>query len=295
MDEHKLDKLFKTKVGQNTDLPKDIQWNRKLGWDQYQEKFASSKTVSRQMWLYVGSAAASILVFFLVYTNLFKTTNELVVVENTTGHLKEVQLPGGNTVWLNRNSSIEFFSKMDKKVYEISVQGEVYFDIRELKSKEYLISIENAYVRVNSAATFNVRGLMSEENIDVTVSSGAVKVGEQTYDEGLALLITEGNYCSVHKSHMLVFASSITNENYMAWKTGKFTFNDTPIETVISVLAEYYDTEIELIDPGLAYCMFEGSFDAENINIILNQIHNDFDVVIEHAGNKITMSGQGCI
>lgn len=295
MDEHKLDKLFKTKVGQNTDLPKDIQWNSKLGWDQYQEKFASSKTVSRQMWLYVGSAAASILVFFLVYTNLFKTTNELVVVENTTGHLKEVQLPGGNTVWLNRNSSIEFFSKMDKKVYEISVQGEVYFDIRELKSKEYLISVENAYVRVNNSAAFNVREIADEENIDVTVTSGAVKVGEQTYDEGLALLVTEGNYCSVHKSHMLVFASSTTNENYMAWITGKFTFNDTPMETVINVLAEYYNTDIELENPGLAWCMFNGSFDADNINLILNQIHADLDAVIKNAGYKITISGQGCI
>ncbi len=290
-----IDDLFKEKLAQSNDLPKGIQWNSKLGWDQYQKQYGSRKGISRSMWMYAGAVAASILVLFFVYTNLFNTTRTRILFENKTTELKEVMLPCGNTVWLNKNSSIEFGNKVDKDLYEISVLGEVYFDIRELKSREYLISVENAYVRVNNAASFNVRDLMSEDNIDVTVTSGAVKVGEQNYNEGLALLITKGNYCSVHKSHMLVFASSITNENYMAWKTGKFTFNDTPIETVISVLAEYYNTEIELNNPGLAYCMFDGSFDAENINIILNKIHNDFDVVIENAGNKITISGQGCI
>lgn len=295
MKTNKVDELFEAKLNQNNDLPNDIQWNTKLGWDQYQQQYVANKMTSRSIWTSVGAVAASILVLIFIYMKIVQSPGARIVIENNSDKPMEVLLACGNTVWLSRNSSVEYGKKVDKQLYEISVYGEAYFDLRELKSKEYLITVENAYIRVNDAAAFNIRGLMSEENIDVTVSSGAVKVGEQTYDEGLALLITEGNYCSVHKSHMLVFASSISNENYMTWKTGKFTFNDTPIETVISVLAEYYDTEIELSDPGLAYCMFDGSFDAENINIILNQIHDDFDVLIENAGNKITISGQGCI
>lgn len=136
---------------------------------------------------------------------------------------------------------------------------------------------------------------MEEENVLVTVASGAIKIMEESNDEGLKLLVTEGNYCSVHKSQGLAYSSANSNNNYLAWKTGKLTFNSTPIATVTDILAEYYNIEIELEDKALAYCLFTGSFDNQPVDIVLNQIQSKLNFNINISGNKIKISGKACV
>ena len=112
----------------------------------------------------------------------------------------------------------------------------------------------------------NIRARIEEENVNITVGTGAIKIVEESNQKGLALLVTEGNYCSVHKSQDLVYTSVNRNCNYLAWKTGKFTFNNMPIATVTDILAEYYHTEIEFEDKTLAYCLFS------EVHLLTNQL-----------------------
>ena len=94
---------------------------------------------------------------------------------------------------------------------------------------------------------------------------------------------------------MLIFASANKNENYLAWKTGRIIFNNSNIENVVDVLAEYYNTEIELDNNSLSYCNFTGSFENQSLYLILNQIQSNLNFVVKNTGNKITISGKGCL
>jgi ferric-dicitrate binding protein FerR (iron transport regulator) len=131
---------------------------------------------------------------------------------------------------------------------------------------------------------------MKEENVIVTVASGAIKIGEEGNNEGLKLLVTEGNYCSVHKSQGLAYTSANSNSNYLAWKTGKLTFNSTPIATVTDILSEYYNIEIEIEDKESAYCLFTGSFENQPVDIVLDRIQSELNFVVKISGKRILIS-----
>jgi len=294
MNKKNIDDLFREKINQINDLPINSKWSKTFGWDGYQKKYKNPHMISKKMLIYLSSAAAAIIFISIFFINN-DASGKMVSVSNNTGKSKEVKLPCGNSVWLNNKSSVEFSSKIDTDEFQVTINGEVYVEINNLKSKHYIIRSHNAVVKLEVPASFNIRGYANEQSIDVTVNSGMVKVLEENYEEGLELLVTNGNYCSVHKSQKLVFATANSNQNFMAWKTGEFIFNNTPMETVAEVLAQYYGTEIDLLDNNLAYCKFSGTFGIQNMDLILNQIKSDLKLEILNAGKKITISGQGCL
>jgi ferric-dicitrate binding protein FerR (iron transport regulator) len=290
-----IDELFRDKINQIHDLPSDLNWNRTKGWSQYRKQYLSDKGKLRRMYLYLSSAAAALIIIFLSVIYYQNAVNETISYNNQTAEVKELTLPDGNSVWLNKNSSVEYPSKINKEQYEISVNGEVYIEITSLKSKKYTLTAQNARVFAETQTSLNIKTRTDEENIDITVASGAVTVADESYRQGLALLVTQGNYCSVHKSRKLVYTSQNINENYLAWKTGKLVFHNQPIASVSDILAKYYDTKIELKDASLAYCLFSGTFEQKPIEIILNQIQSDLNFTIINTGSKITFSGKGCL
>ena len=289
-----IDNLFKDKIDQVDSLPQNIDWDSHKAWYEYQEQFGNKKTLWVQLLPYTATVAALLVVFFSVfyYQN---NSDKHIQVNNLTAKVKEVILPDGNHVWLNKNSSIAYPSKSNISEYGLSVSGEVYIEINLKKSKEYIIKTQNALISTKTPAKINIRNYNNEENINITVSEGIIKVKEESYPKELSLLLKHGNYCSVHKKQRVIFASIIKNNNYLAWKTGKLTFKDLSIETVADVLAEYYDTPIELENKSIAYCQFTGSFENQPLDLVLGQIQSKLDFVIKNTGNKVIISGKGCL
>jgi ferric-dicitrate binding protein FerR (iron transport regulator) len=293
--ENNIDNLFCNKINRINDLPADVDWNRKKGWSEYQKQYLSGKVKTIRLQLYLSSAAAAVILILLSVIFYEDVTDRTVSFNNQSTGIKEITLPDGNSVWLNRNSSVEYPPRIKSELFEISVKGEVFIEINDLKSNKYIIKAQNTRVFAETLTSFNIKARTDEDNIDITVASGAVTVADEIYEQGLALLVTEGNYCSVHKSRKLVYASENINDNYLAWKTGKLIFHNQPIATVSDILSKYYDTKIELEDFSIAFCLFSGTFERKPINVILDQIQSDLDVTIINTGSKIIFSGKGCL
>ena len=294
MKNNSLDNIFKEKINQAEGLPENIKWNKYKGWLDYKQKHVSANIFSKRALLYASSAAAAILILFsvLYYQS---AVNKTITVYNQSAIVKEIMLPDGNKIWLNKNSFIEYPSKLDKDLKVINVGGEIYVELKKMENANYIIYAHNAYILAEKNASFNIRAYGHEDNIDVTVASGAIKIADQSYEKGLSLIVTEGNYCSVHKSQKLVYAATNTNNNFAAWKTKKLIFDNQPIATVRDILAEYYNTDIELEDKDIAYCLFSGSFEKQSLDYILDKIRSDLHFKIENTGTKITFSGKGCL
>lgn len=295
MKNDKIDKTFRDKIDKISGLPPGVNWNSEKGWNDYEEQYLSKRFLSRRLLLYISSAAAVLLLItfsILIYqSNLHRN----LMFSNKTDKIKEIVLPDSNRIWLNKDSFIEYPSKIDEKHNEFSVNGEVYFEIRVLRNPQYIIKAHNAIIDVENPGELNIRARREEETVNITVASGAVKIKEESSQKGMVLLVNEGNYCSVHKSRDLVYASVNRNYNYLAWKTGRLTFNSTPVATVTDILAEYYHTQIELKDKTIAYCKFSGTFEDQPIDIVLNKMQSELNFVIRNTGNKITISGKGCL
>jgi ferric-dicitrate binding protein FerR (iron transport regulator) len=274
-----------------TGLPEDVSWNSDKGWILYKEQFHKVKPMSNIVIGIVSVAAVLAIVFYTLILN--KSKNQTVIEQNTTAEVREVNLPDGNKIWLNSNSSIEYPAK-HLRSFEITVKGEVFIEISNLKYERYTLKAFNAVAIVQNASSVDIKTNPVYENIDIHVKTGAIKVYEAGSANGLALLVTQGNYCSIHRSQKLIYISANYNDNYLAWKTGRLVFDDQPLATVIDILSEYYNATIEISDKSLGFCMFSGSFEKPTLSDVLNKIHKDLNLEIKYAGPKITLSGIGC-
>jgi len=291
MKPNNIDELFKSKIETLNTIPKDIKWNKYLGWESYQQN--ATKIKNRKITIYFSSIAAALIAILIITNTMLTPSTNTFYVNNETNVPKLVSLSDEIQIWLNKNSSVEYHGKLDELNSTIRIEGEAFIHIK--KSFNYTIKAYNAIIKTETLTSFNLRAYPSEENVDITVTSGVLKVLEQSYQEGLAILVPEGNYCSVHKSQKLVYASNNINNNYLAWKTGILVFNNQPIATVKDILAEYYNTTIELEDNQLAYCLFTGSFENQSIETILEKMRTNLNFVIVSEGNKIKISGNGCL
>ena len=221
--------------------------------------------------------------------------NKTIVAMNDDLAVKKVLLPDNNMVWLNKNSGVRYPKRLRKKNNAVSVYGEVYFELLGKTQPAYYVLAENAYIKPESGSAFNIQADPNKESIEVCVETGAITVSEKGDRNGLALLVTAGNYCSVHKNQKLLFAATNTNSNYLSWKTGTLFFKDTHLATVRDALAKYYDVQIELKEKSLAYCRFSGEFKEKPLIDILNQIRSEFKFDIHFREDIITLSGKGCL
>jgi ferric-dicitrate binding protein FerR (iron transport regulator) len=294
MNENKMDRIFRDRLESITGLPREVSWNSETGWQDFEKQYLSKKIFVKKIAWYLVPAAALLLIIFSIF--LFPDASpERITVSNVDKAIREVPLPDGNRIWLGRNSTLDYPSEINAKNNEIMVTGEVYIEFDRINCPVYRIRSFNAVIMVENKSYFNIRALTRAEHVDITVAEGAIKVQDASYDKGLTLLVPKGNYCSVHKSQNLVFSSRNTNENYLSWKTGRLTFNNTPVATVTEILSQYYHTDIELEDKSLALCRFSGIFKDQPMDNVLQKMEADLKILVRQAGDTVKISGNGCL
>jgi len=155
--------------------------------------------------LYISSIAAPFILAFFSIIHYQNSKNKLILVTNQTSKVNQTLLPDGNKVWLNKKSSVEYLHKTNKELYKLTVNGEVYVELSKKRSKKYIIKANNAIISTETLSSINVRAYTEEPNVDITVNKGIIKVMEKSYEQGMVLLVTQGNYCSVHKTQNIIF------------------------------------------------------------------------------------------
>lgn len=290
--ENNIDKLFREKIDDTEKLPENIIWSSDKGWSDYEGMIKAKKTIMHKRIFYLSSIAAATLLFFIY---VFQSAGERqVTVENNSDKAKEVMLPDGNSVWLNKNSTLKY-TKSIKREFKICIVGEAYFEIVKYPFKSFSVNAFNANILVEIPSAFNIKANNSTGHIDITVKKGSVKVSGSSLQEGLAILVTENNYCSVHKSQKLVYVTNNLNNNFLSWKTGELIFDSMPMANVTDVIAEFYGKKIVIEDVSLAYCRFSGSFENQSFDNILKKMQTDLNINIIHTDSSIILSGKGCL
>lgn len=217
-------------------------------------------------------------------------------VENLSDSVKIVQVNPNLKVWLNKGSIIHYPQTLQADHRRIQIEGEAYFEFNQKDTFELELLAENALIQLKQNAMLNVNAKTNKESIEITVRVGTIQVtDESNAEQGLKLLVTAGNYCSVHKSQKMVFAAANRNNNYLAWKTGELIFDHMPLATVSDILEEYYGIQVELTDRQLAYCQFTGTFKNQDLETVLESLQSSLDFEINNLNDKIQISGKNCI
>ena len=124
---------------------------------------------------------------------------------------------------------------------------------------------------------FDIRSYQSEQQIAVTVSEG--KVGFSTF-KNKQETITPGQKGTFDKHYESVVKTDNDNQNYMAWKTKEFYFDNQPLETVFQTLGEVYHFKYRFNTQNLKKRMLTANFNHRPLDEIIQTISLSAEVRI---------------
>jgi ferric-dicitrate binding protein FerR (iron transport regulator) len=229
----------------------------------------------------------------LVYKTDSKTGENAVALNTIStprGGQYQVVLPDGTRVWLNAVTSLRFPASFpgDKRVVELT--GEAYFEVaavgKEGKKLPFIVNVGGSGGgQVEVLGThFNVKAYNDEAAIKTTLLEGSVKMNSAKGQ----YLMKPGQQTHVGKDGKMSLNEDADVDEAVAWKNGRFQFNEADVETVMRDIARWYDVTIEYAGKVPAE-KFEGEIPRSSSITEVFKILELSNVHCKIEGKKITV------
>lgn len=265
---------------------KPVNFNTQKAFDKVKsrvKKGHSVKVVSLFSRVKQISVAASILLFIGLGTFWWLQENNKpqMVMTNpiTTVGGKTVTLPDGSLVTLNKNASLSFPKQFKGSKRIVKLSGEAFFEVSKDKKHPFVIEMNDSEVVV-LGTSFNIKN--NKQQTEVSVTTGKVRV--KALDNNQSVDIIPGQSARVSNHSLEKFTT--TNTNYMSWKTGQFTFLNTPINQVIKDLNSYYATKIVSENLKSNSCKITAKFNKKPLLEVIEILQLTCDVELKTNPQK---------
>lgn len=149
-------------------------------------------------------------------------------------------LPDGSKVWLNAASSIRYPTRFAGNERKVDITGEVYFEVAKNTAQPFIVANNNVEMTV-LGTSFNAR-LYKDAVPAITLVTGKLQVLESTGNKQVVL--GPGTQALITKEKISLNDNPDLND-VLAWKNGKFSFNNAGIMEVMSELARWYDISVK--------------------------------------------------
>lgn len=208
-----------------------------------------------------------------------------------TRHDKEfwLTLDDGTRVHLNYNTSFTYPVHFNGKTREVELSGEAFFFVAKDQKRPFIVHTPQGDVRVYGTE-FDVKTSHADrEQGSVVLVKGSVGF---TLKDGMETIIKPGQEISYNGLH----PTSVTLKNvdvtpYIAWNTGVFVFENSTLEQLMNVLAQWYSVEdVVYEDDNLRTIHFTGSLERYgDIRNVMQAITSVCDVEMIRQGETVVI------
>ena len=199
--------------------------------------------------------------------------SKVVTAATPKGGTYFIVLQDGTKAWLNADSKLEFLSSYVNKTQRVvKLTGEAYFEVAKVyrgrqKRVPFIVQTKSQTVEV-LGTHFNINAYSEETLVRTTLLEGSVAVS----GNGNAVIL-KPNQQSVVADNGNIAVNQADPLEALAWKSGRFIFNNTPMQVVMRQIARWYDVEVAYRDEDLKNKLLDGSVSRyENVSGILNAI-----------------------
>ncbi len=190
-------------------------------------------------------------------------------------------LADGTNVWLNSESSITYPSQFGDSLREVTVSGEVYFEVEHDARRQFVVHTGDVAVKVYGTS-FNVMSYEDEPAIETTLVEGSVQLvaGNRT------IMLEPGMQALYNRSDGLMETRRVNTDAFTSWVRGTFSFENDDIATICRKLARWYSVDIE----GQGSLKFSGEVKKyESFNELFNLIKLTNEIKIDLKDEKLTI------
>lgn len=246
---------------------------------------------------WIARAAAAVLIVvgvIYLFNKSANTAGEMVMqnlVTTETSAQKQVTLPDGTSVWLNRESELLYPENFTQNTREVYLKGEAFFDVAHDADKPFIVHAGISKSTV-IGTSFNLRAYGKEDEIRLTVVSG--KVAFTLTNDREQVFVTPGNMALLERNTKKMHNGENTDLNFLSWKTNELTFNDCSMTELLATLARHYGIGFTVENEATNDCRFTGDFRGTGLDNTLQIITRAIGASYRKTENAYIILGEGC-
>jgi ferric-dicitrate binding protein FerR (iron transport regulator) len=245
--------------------------------------------------IYIASRVAAVLIISLSLYFIFNSTHknkETSYVQLTAAEVNEpfIVLSDGSEITLNNNASISYPEEFSADVRKIKFEGEAYFNIAHNHEKPFIIDAGDLQIKV-LGTSFNFCTCPEGDIMVLYLESGKLQFASVNKADGSVkeqLILMPGQKGVYNKESGLISKTEYKNQNFLAWKTGVLTFEETPLAEVLSTIGQTYKLNIKTNKTYDACCL-TARFENETPESIFESIHTIFGVEYDIDGQNVVL------
>jgi ferric-dicitrate binding protein FerR (iron transport regulator) len=207
----------------------------------------------------------------LIYKENGQSSNAALfnILSTGNGQTYGMVLADGSKVWLNAGASIRYPVAFTGNERKVEVTGEAYFEVAHQADKPFVVHVSNqkgGEMDVQVLGTrFNINAYIDEVDMKTTLLEGSVKISVGNSQT----LLEPGHQAQVSHGMATVFPHADL-DSAIAWKNGKFNFENADINGVMRQLTKWYDISVVYEGPKPTR-KFKGEMER---NLTLPQVLN---------------------
>lgn len=221
----------------------------------------------------LAAAAAVILLCLSVGTvYLYMQPTSLQTV-STMAETRNVILPDGSSVLLNRHSSLSYPKRFKSDNREVQLTGEAYFEVSKDQKHPFIVQTEHINVQV-LGTHFNVDAYRNNPEVKTTLLTGSVAVSNKS--KSVRVILKPNEIAIYNKVEEKLTRKVLENvEDEISWRQGEFIFDDLPLQEIARELSNSFGATIHIADTALQNFRITASFrNGEDLTTILSVLHN---------------------
>ena len=253
-------------------------------WKLLERQLVPPRTKRLRLFRLAGAVAASLLLCFASWFIYDYWKPVAMQTVSAGAAISVITLPDQTKVTLNRYSSLTYPDRFKEDRREVQLQGEAYFEVAKNAQIPFVVTT-SAGIDVKVLGTkFNVASYENDEQVTTTLAEGSVEVGDE---KGSVRLKPEEQalFCKGDRS---LRVQKVDVGMYLAWKDGKFIFEEQSLEQIMKQLQRWYEMSVFYTNEEVKQYTFSGDLKK----------YDDFDKIIrmleEVSGIKISIK-ENCV
>lgn len=241
------------------------------------------KHTNRIFW----QAAAAVLLLAGIFGVWKWLTPAEAILSTSYGQTINKALPDGSDLLLNANSKVRLGKSWDNgKDRELWLDGEAFFSVKKTPQKSrFIVHAGTARIEV-TGTQFNVK--TRHNQLSVYLAEGSVKVHTSG---GKVISLKPGDYLDLEKGETV--SQQTNQEDILAWRNNRLSFNNTSLAEVAQVISDYYGTKVVLGDEELKNVSLTGILPNDKLDNLLEAVKEALrlkitrtqDTIVLEAGN----------
>lgn len=213
----------------------------------------------------------------------YSETNALVAV-TANDEVKELLLPDGTKVWLNKHTTLKYPRRFPEKGRDVYMEGEAYFEVARDARSPFIVKGEMMQVRV-LGTVFNLKSDRMTHSATATLIKGEIEV-KGNNEEGL-IILSPGQKAELNGVTRRLIVKQV-DTGIEKWHVNEFAFNKADIFMVARTLENSYHVKIILAPTIDGSKTYSGPLKKkETLEEMLKQVQLSIPVEYKIIGNSV--------